>query len=341
MDLYIFPTRASTTNGYSIAVLSDFKRMQPAVDDLVIWYVIKDAASSVLKPADRIIKRPKALSLIRAMNVLKNRVSCELSSHSLNLIPVDQVERIFCGDIIMYRTLRNLFPDKLIIVRFHNCFMRIGNRLKILDLNINLRFKINLNALSKLEKEIFKDTNAFKIFISEEDGDYYKLMMGKVSDFKVWSFEPDMEKVKLNRLGTHMSNKIVWFGGMDSHKTDSVKWFIDFVFNKLQKSLPDIEFHLWGVGSEMFNNPSKHIYGHGFYDKDGLPLCGESLYINPDIIGGGVKIKLLSYFEAGAPFITTPYGFEGYSKDLIDGKYCQVVEMDKWFETIRLLLKPV
>ena len=87
------------------------------------------------------------------------------------------------------------------------------------------------------------------------------------------------------------------------------------------------------------NDPANKVFGHGFYNKDGMPFLGEALYINPDIIGGGVKIKLQNYFESAAPFITTPYGFEGYSKELIDNKYCYVVEKESWLETIISIFK--
>jgi len=340
MNLYIFPTRAIPNNGYGIAVLGDYRRLQPTDKDVVIWYATDDKISSVSKSSDIIIKRPKSICFSRVVNVLNNRVSCELYPKDLRFLDPDGIDTIFCGDVIIYRALRKTFPDKKIIVRFHNCFYRIYNRLKILDFKVNGKFYIDLIALCKLEKEIFIDKNVHKVFISDEDRDYYSLMMGKTSDSEVWSFQPDKEKMLSNRKEIRLSNKIVWYGGMDPHKVDSVKWFIDSVFKDLQKSLPDVEFHLWGWGTKDFNDPSRHIYGHGFYDKDDLPLSGEALYVNPDLIGGGIKIKLLSYLEFGAPFITTPFGFEGYSKDLIDSKYCYVVEKDNWLEAINQYVNP-
>lgn len=339
MNLYVFPTNATTTNGYSIAVLSDYRKLKPAEGDVVVWYVVRDAASSVYRPTDITIRRPKSLSYIRIANVLNNRVSCEMTARSLDFLRHKDVELIFCGDVVQYRVLRKLFPDRKIIVRFHNCFLRIAERIRIIDAKVGLKFQVSLKAFCELEKEIFNDNNVHKIFISEEDRNYYILMMGKVSDSEVWSFEPDRTKMQSNRKGFHFSNKIVSYGGMDIHKIDSVKWFIDAVFKDMQNALPEMEFHLWGSGTEQFNNPSRHIYGHGYYDKEGMPFYGEALYVNPDLIGGGVKIKLLSYLESGVPFITTPYGFEGYSKDLNDGKYCQVIEKEHWLDTIVPMFK--
>ena len=39
------------------------------------------------------------------------------------------------------------------------------------------------------------------------------------------------------------------------------------------------------------------------------------------------------------PFITTPFGFEGYSTSLIDDFFCVVKEGEKWSETIINFIK--
>ena len=99
-----------------------------------------------------------------------------------------------------------------------------------------------------------------------------------------------------------------------------------------------MEFHLYGKNTERFNSPQDEIFGNGFYKGEGFPM-ENSLYINPDIIGGGIKLKLMDLFEGGIPFISSPFGYEGYSKDLIDSKYCHVVESELWADYIVELLK--
>lgn len=50
------------------------------------------------------------------------------------------------------------------------------------------------------------------------------------------------------------------------------------------------------------------------------------------------KNKIVNIFQRrGVPFISTPFGFEGYSKKLIDNKYCFITETDKWVVTIKRL----
>lgn len=59
-----------------------------------------------------------------------------------------------------------------------------------------------------------------------------------------------------------------------------------------------------------------------------------SLYINPDIIGGGIKLKLQTLIEAGVPFISSVFGFEGYSHSIIDNRYIIVEEEANWVKKL-------
>lgn len=327
MNLYIFPALPSKNHGYGIAVASDYEKVNPQNEDIVIWYTSKEDSSY-----SRILLRPGKKDFSRAIKVLQNKVNCEVTKSDLNKFNIDKsmVDNIFCGDVIFYRALREMFPQKKIIVRFHNCFARIKDRIRLIDESVNLKFKIQARAFYQVEKEIFHDVNTHKIFISNEDRDYYTSNFGIESDSEVWKFEPNLKKAEDNRSNNH-KNKLIHFGGLQSHKIDGLNWFINEVFQPLRKKHSDLEFHLWGKGSEILNNPTNGIYGHGFFDGDGLPHTEDGLYVNPDLIGGGIKIKLLSYFEQGASFISTPFGYEGYSKELVDNKFYYVIEKAKWF----------
>lgn len=326
MNLYIFPDKPGRNQGYSIAVESDVNRLNPKDNDMVIWYISSGKAD---KPNEILLKRPSTIAVSRIKNVLKNYVNCEVTTSELSFVNPDEIEEVFCGEVIFYRALRKMFPNKRLTVRFHNCFARIRDRMELLDVKASAKFKVQLRAFYQLEKEIFQDKNCYKIFISEEDRDYYTTHFGIWSDSEVWGFVPDMSKAIENRKISRKT-KLVSFGGMQSHKRDGMDWFINEVYLPLHKQLPDLEFHLWGAWTEIFDDPSNKIFGHGFYKGKGLPEVENALFVNPDILGGGVKIKMLELFEQGASFISTPFGYEGYDKSLIDNKYYNVVEMEGW-----------
>ena len=174
--------------------------------------------------------------------------------------------------------------------------------------------------------------------LSDEDRDYYRNNFGVISDSETWPYIPNMEKAFSNRKEITFDHRIIWYGGIESHKKAAINWFVQEVLPQIRKAVPDIEFHLWGKGSVHFNNPEAYIFGHGFFEGEGVPSY-TSLYINPDIIGGGIKLKLQTLIEAGVPFISSVFGFEGYSHSLIDNRYIIVEEEAHWAEKIIEIIK--
>ena len=339
MNLYLYPEGANNNNGYGFAVERDYQNNVHLKDDIIIWYTILNKKDLWhLKDTDFIIKKNSFISIKSIYNILKGKERTELLEDELSFIKKQKFDKIFCGDTIFYNSIRNKFPNTPIIVRFHNCFSRIYDRQKLLRLPIGWKFSLKLKNMYNLERRIFNDSKVHKIFISKEDQDYYTSMTGKYNDSETWSMNVDYELMNNKRRDINYTNKIIWYGGVESHKESSVIWFIKNVYPIIKNEIPDIEFHLWGRSTEKFDDKKKGIYGHGFYQSKNFPDY-NSLYINPDLIGGGVKIKLHTLIEEGIPFISTPFGFEGYPKELIDHKFCIVAECDKWADTIIKILK--
>ena len=340
MNLYLFPQAANNLNGYSIAVDAGYKACNPSAEDVVVWYTTypKDKMW-YLRESDFIINRPRGLTLRRVYNVLTRKNSCQPSVSDLSFLEGKQFDTIHCDDVLFYPAIRKMFPNSKITVKFHNCFARILDRLNLVDIPVTMRYRVALRNMYHVERSAMRDNNVYKIFISDEDRNYYTSHFGKTSDSEVFSFSPSLNTVQNKRnRPLHFDHKLIWFGGVEAHKTASIQWFIEKVLPKLKEDIKDIEFHLWGSRTEQFDSPEKGIYGHGFYNGEGLP-SETSLYVNPDIIGGGVKIKLLTNFEKGIPFITSPYGFEGYSYELVDNKYCTVAEEDNWVSVVLDMLR--
>ena len=339
MNLFLFPEAACFDNGYGIAVDYAYKILKPTEKDIVVWYTNQPREKMLyVRDDDVVLSKNDFFSLRSFLNVLEGKDRTELPKSGLNFLIGKKFERIHCDEVIFYRALRNLYPHSKISVRFHNCYSRIYDRKKMIGQSLDWKYETKLKNMYRLEREIFQDKNVFKIFLSDEDRYYYTSIFGKTNDSETWAFVPNKELIMTNRkVPIHFSRKLVWYGGVESHKKASVLWFINSIFPKVKEIISDVEFHLYGKNTEVFNSPQDKVFGHGFYDGDGFPEEG-ALYINPDIIGGGVKLKLMSLFENGIPFISTPYGFEGYSSALIDNHYCHVVEIGQWADYIIKLL---
>ena len=160
------------------------------------------------------------------------------------------------------------------------------------------------------------------------------MITGK-NDFSIWTLTPDLNLLKLNRsFQRYITHKIVWFGGVEGHKISSINWFLNKILPELKNQIPNLEFHLFGRNTEMFKDTAKHIFSHGEYHGADMPMKDVALYINPDILGGGIKVKIQSFLNNGVTFISSPFGFEGYNKALIDNDYCYVIEDIRWVEAI-------
>lgn len=340
MDLYIFPEAACLNNGYGIGVDYAYKRLRPSNNDVVVWYTILEKENMMyLKDKDITLKKNQTLSAKSFCNILLGKDRTECSYKDLAFLKELVFEHIHCDEVIFYRAIRKLFPTQQIDLRLHNCFARIYDRKQMLGLKLDWKYELKLKNMYRLEREIFQDNRVRKIFISDEDRNYYTSNFGKFNDSESWLYLPDLKKANNNRkTKPSYTHKLVWYGGIESHKKASISWFIDNVFEDMRKQIPDVEFHLWGRGSFAFNNPDRRIFGHGFFNGDGFPM-ENSLYVNPDIIGGGIKLKLMTFIENGVPFISTPFGFEGYSKDIIDNTFCIVEEQENWTERIINIIK--
>ena len=334
MNLYLFPESASLDNGYGIAVKEAFDKLCPQKGDYIVWYSNSYCLDQSYEHSYNLARKP-LFSVYRILNVLTLKISTEVKFKDLLFLKDLDFEYIHCDEVLFYRALRKIFPNKTFTVRFHNCYSRILDRKRLLKMNLDWKFEVLLRTAKLLEREIMNDEKVHKVFLSNEDFDYYKLMY-KRNDAEVWLLKPNEKEVIQSRknLISIKRDKIVWFGGADTHKKKSIDWFIKEVLTEIRKKYPTIEFHLWGRNTEIYNDSSSKIYAHGYYKEAGFPFSTEAIYVNPDIIGCGVKLKVLTYLEAGIPFVSTFFGFEGYDNAWIDNKFCFVTEPSKFAAAI-------
>lgn len=336
MNLYLFPTLADDTGGYNLAVKQSYTKFKPTDQDIVVWKSSKTPESKLCN--EIFLKNDNFFAIKTLIKIIRGRFSIEVDVSELHGIKDRDFKFIYCDDVIFYRAIREIFPTKKITVRFHNCFSRILDRQRIIKVSSGWRFKGKMKILSRLEREIFNDNAVDKIFLSEEDATYYSLMTGK-SDYSVLKYP--IKYSNQNTKQKKISNRIVWWGGIESHKKSSVEWFCKDVWPQIIKKYPETEFHLFGYNTFFFDDKKQNIFGHGYFSGDGVPFEGHALFINPDLLGGGVKIKIATYLENGLTFISTPFGFEGYEKNIIDNKRCFVVEPDLWFVTINSIIESI
>lgn len=327
--LLVFPCAPGRGDGYSIAVSADVARLAPGPEDVVIHRVLHPSAP---QGPVRTLGTPTRLEQV--WNLLRGRPSSELSEGAfrrcLEGLP-QAFDEVFSGEIFFYRALRRLFPDLRIQVRTHNLFSLVRCRQLLGRFPTNLRHTLNMHQYSKLEMEILADRNVTLIFITEEELAFARLLSPALHG-ECWPVvDPHLAAPASLRPPT--VPRLVHFGSSAAaHTAIGLDALCRTVIPRLRARVPEVELHLFGHGSERYDDRTHGIHGHGRHPGEGLPFGGDALFCIPDIHGMGIKLKVADLLRAGVPFISTPLGLSGYH--LPPHPHILVRDLEDWPEGI-------
>lgn len=347
--VFLFPEMPSGANGYTIAVRADFDRYRFSENDLIlVWTVFYDESILFFEKLQKevgfnviILRRQRewiyqlsSILLFRHPSVFYSKVVSNLFERFC------QLEYVFCGDTTFFFFMNSIRGDFEKEVRFHNVWMKIFLRQRIYSLNVtDIIMRVNLHFFDYLEKRIFK-ANVNKIFINRSDLKFYEAMTGDTNG-RFWSVIDDLfrQDLVLDRMiyKNDGSLQIVWFGSVSGHMKGGLSWFIKDIYKPLIDEGYNLSFDLFGEGSLTFSSVNYRIKGHGRFRGNGIPLDGLGLFINPDLLGGGIKLKIKYFVENNLKFLSTPFGVEGY-EEIELGKSALIERPNEWGRVLRELL---
>jgi hypothetical protein len=325
MRLILLPCDPIRPGGYNRVAAQDLARLHPREGDEILCYI-----ESEFPPPSGMnyFRRPPRRGGRKFVNLVVGRALSEVSRSELGaVLRGRRYDEIFCGDVVFYRALRSLFPDQQLTVRFHNYFMLSEIRRKARRTPVDAHFWLTLRLTSRLERTICSDPLVSPIFINPAEQQCFSLTWpGRSSS--LWGPEP----VTSGELRHPTCQRLIYLGGTGSHQRFGLVRFLDTVFRPLARRYPRLELHLWGDGTESLDAPGSRIFGHGFWTGNGLPHEGDGLFVIPDLLGGGIKIKTGDSIRDGRAFVTTPFGAEGYEWAGGDGRF--VAELPDWTQVI-------
>lgn len=348
--LFFFPELPDDSDGYGLAVKKDVNSFSFNSGDVVVFLSDRKMAQDHPVVVALHAKGAEVKQVLRnrsKLYIIGELVSLRHPSHFYGfryhkelMLPEIVWEYVFCGDVIFYNYAKNFLKYRELCVRFHNLWSKLILRRKWGEVTTGFKFWIlNLGYGSKLEQSIALDNQCSKVFISDSDRDFFKLITGQSSLITMpvidSSFEAKVER-DYNVFHDHML-RIVWFGTVVSHNVYGLKWFIDKVYKPLYNSGFPVELHLFGRNTQLYNQPKYNIFGIGRFNGDGLPLNGNALFINPDLLGGGVKMKMQFMLENGLHIITTPFGMDGY-EGIGAMKNLRIVQPNNWINELKEMI---
>lgn len=142
-----------------------------------------------------------------------------------------------------------------------------------------------------------------------------------------------LEKRSLNKkkLGVDSSFTALFVGSWHGPNLEAVRHIF-----KIAQELPHINFLVVGSVGWAFKNEKapKNVGFMGAVDDETkkIALGIADIALNTVTFGSGTNLKMLEYFAAGIPVISTPVGVRGLGVE--DGKHCVVVEIGDFAEAI-------
>jgi hypothetical protein len=333
-NLYFFPCIPDDRSGYGIAVKSDIKHLNLSNNDYVV-YITENKIKNVKKSKHLFIYR-NSISF-RIINFISTGHPSFFSGFYIYILLKiyfnhTKYNKLFIGDVNFFYCLKYL-KYRSADIRLHNLFLKINENLsfdylKLQNLKIFYLSLVGASIENKILSKISKPGHRL-FLITKQEKKFIETKYGiNCSILSVTSSFPG--KIIFKKI-KNWDKKIVWLGGLSSHKAIGVDYFIDKIFPKLKELDSEIEFHLFGKGTHKINFPEKRIFGFGFVDNFDFNRFSNSIFINPDIIGGGTKLKLMNLYENGLTCISTDLGVEGFNFSH-NWENLTILNIDNWVD---------
>lgn len=319
--LFAYPEAPDSSSGYCKVVQRDHEFIRRFFKNRVdLFYTRRKVeAGHVLKRRSKLDPR----RLLQFVTSLSPSVCPDVGQLEAALPREVSSAAVFCGDTCMYPSLRKRFPDAWMAVRFHNVYAT--SVLRIIQHGMWMASPMVMWEMARylrLEMEIFGDRKVIPVFLCREEAAFFRSLhparrcfVKAVAPRRVT--EPRLDPVR----------RLVWLGGLSGHKLVSMRCFLRDAWPLIRSRNPGLELDLHGMGTEQFKG-YPGVNARGVWRGSGWPAGCDALFVNPDYVGGGVKIKLLDYIEAGIPFISTPEGAQGVRVPSMRG--WMVLPMDGW-----------
>lgn len=140
--------------------------------------------------------------------------------------------------------------------------------------------------------------------------------------------------LKKKELGLDASLTALFIGSWHGPNLDA----IHHIFS-MAKDLPNVNFLVLGSVGLAFQNDQRpaNVGFMGVVDDETKDVALElaDVALNPITFGSGTNLKMLDYFAAGIPVISTLFGARGLGIE--DGKQCIITELEEFSEIIRCL----
>jgi glycosyltransferase involved in cell wall biosynthesis len=247
-----------------------------------------------------------------------------------------QIELLYMSPYL--ETIRKHSKAK-VVLRAHNIEHLIWERLTATEKNpLKKHYLKHLSDTLKLyEYQILEFYDGI-VPITSKDAAFFK----KITNTPVCpvSFGIHPEKVKKETL-TKPENALAHIGAMNwLPNEEGIKWFLDEIWPKLQKTLPGLKVYLAGreMPDWLQNLKTTNVEVVGEVSDAAEFILSTSISIAPLLSGSGIRIKIIESMALGRAVVATTIGAEGIN--YTNGKNIMIADTpDEFLTAIEHLYK--
>ncbi len=188
-----------------------------------------------------------------------------------------------------------------------------------------IAWSYELSKIRNFEKNARKMADKFWAISNQDEKDYMERL--EIACDGILGIDVETERYSLVSYGS-LSN-VINIGRVDLRKGAGLSKFIDECWKRILQKNNRASLVLAGHGTENYTNKVNHIIGLGAVGDDRELLNQGMIFVNPQYIGSGIKIKTIIAMLAGKAVITTPVGSEGIPG--VSGEHFIVVDSFEYF----------
>jgi len=145
---------------------------------------------------------------------------------------------------------------------------------------------------------------------------------------------PEARRELRRRFGFGARTVAMFLGSWHPPNLDAVSFLLE-----LAPSLPDTAFFIAGSAGDPFRGrafpENVRLLGAVSAEMRGQLLACADIGLNPMTYGSGSNLKMLDYFAAGLPVLSTPFGARGF--DIVDGEHALIRPLEGFGAAIAAL----
>lgn len=120
-----------------------------------------------------------------------------------------------------------------------------------------------------------------------------------------------VELDRYSRVPVGSGSRVGYIGSADARKGHGLKAFIRRVWPRIIEKFPSAELVLAGRGTKELTEATEHVVGLGEVSDDVEVLSQCQVFVNPQLVGSGVKLKSLVALAAGRCLLSYPEDVRG------------------------------